>query len=207
MEVEECDDFGVVVFCFVAHPICKAPSFDPLKGFFARITFGTGVVFRGVAVPFKAVSTVEVDPAAEAQGGFLTVFAPEPVGFPGVNVAIWVKCGYKNPVELLEELGHRSRFAVSGNEGVGDVIDAAGADPFAGVGAAGNDDCFAGRREPFGIGGVNANAEGRDVTAFVRDADVDHADVGGEEGLKKAHPRNYDGEGLVVLEKDVRLRT
>lgn len=155
----------------------------------------------------KAVSTVEIDAATEAQGGFLTVFAPEPVGFPGVNITIWVKCGYENPVELLEELGHRFRFAVSGNEGVGDVIDGAGADPFAGMGAAGNDDCFARGRGFFGVGGVYADPEGGDAAAFIRDADIDHADVGGEEGLKEAHPRNYDGEGLVVLEKDVRLRT
>ncbi len=135
----------------------------------------------------------------------MAVFAPEPVGFPGVDVAIWVKCGDENPIEFLEERGHGFGFAVGGNKGVGDVVDGAGADPFARMGAAGDNDCFAGRGRFFGIGGMDSDAKGGDIAAFVRNANIDHAHMGGEEGLEEAHPGDYDGEGLVVLEKDIGL--
>jgi len=177
VEVEECDEFGVVVFRFIADPICEAPGFDALKGTFARETFGTRVVSRRVGVPFETVGAVEVDTTAEAEGGFLAVFAPEAVGFPAVDIAIWVECGDENPVEFLEKLGHGFGFSIGGDKGVGDVVDGACADPFAGMGAASDDDCFAGRRRLFSIGGVDTNTEGRNVTPFVGETNIDNADM------------------------------
>ena len=49
------------------------------------------------------------------------------------------------------------------------------------------------------------NVKRRYVPAFVRYANVDHTDVGREERVQKAHPRNNDRKRLVVAEEDIGL--
>ena len=205
MEVQKCGDFGIVVLRLIENPVREAPSLDALERSFAGKAFRTGIISRDIRIPFEAISAVEVNTTAKAERGFLAIFSPEAVVLPCVDVAIWIEGGDEYPVELLEELGQRFRFAIGGDKGVSDVVDGTGADPFAGMGAAGDDDGFARFGGFFGIGRMDTDAEGRDVAAFVGETDIDHAHVGGKEGLKEAHPGNYNGERLVILEKDVGL--
>ena len=52
---------------------------------------------------------------------------------------------------------------------------------------------------------MHTNPKRRYVPAFVRYADIDHADVGWEERAQEAHPRDNDGKRLVVTEENVSL--
>ena len=47
------------------------------------------------------------------------------------------------------------------------------------------------------------NAKGGNVAAFIRCANRDDADVGGEEGLEESHPRDDDRQAAIVVEEDV----
>lgn len=206
MEVDESDDADVVVLGFIARPIGETAGLNTLEGTFPRETFGTRVVGRtAFTIPFEIVRVVEINTFAEAKGSLLPVFAPQAVALPGVDVAVWVQGWDEDPVELFEEFGHFFGFAVGGDEGVGDVIDCACADPFAGMGAAAYDDGFARTGRFLGICGVDSNAEGRNIAAFVGYANVDHANVGGEEGAEEAHPGDDDRERSVFTEEDVGL--
>lgn len=51
------------------------------------------------------------------------------------------------------------------------------------MGATGYDNCFAGTGRRFAIGRMYANAKSGNVSAFVCDTDVDHADMRGKEAL------------------------
>ena len=73
------------------------------------------------------------------------------------------------------------------------------------MGAPSNDDSLAGRGLLFRVGWMHTNTKGRYVPAFVRYADVDHADVSWEERTQEAHPGDNDRKRLVVAEEDVGL--
>lgn len=203
VQVEEADELDVVVVDLVAGPVGEALGLDGGKGRVAGERLGAGVGGLGVAVPLEGVAAVEVDALAEAEGGRLAVLAPQTVGFPRVDVAVGVERGHEDEVELLEQAGDFAVLAVRVDERPGEVVDGGGGDPFAGVGAAGDEDGAAGEDALLGVGGVDADAQGGDVAAFIGHADVDAADVGGEHGGHEAHPRIDDGEGLVVLEEGV----
>ena len=145
VEVYKRYDGDVIVYRFVAGPVGEATRLNGLEGTFACETFGTRVVgCAAVVVPLEGVSMVKIDASAEAEGCLLSVLAPQTVGFPGVDVAVGVHGGDKDPIEFFEEAGYFLGFTVGGDEGVGDVVDSTGADPLAGMGAAGYDDCFTG---------------------------------------------------------------
>lgn len=156
MEIEESDDFCVILFCFVADPVCEAMRLDSLEWSLAGKRLRARVVLRGIAVPFEAECAVEVDAFAEADPGLLAVLAPKTIAFPRVDVTIWIKRWDENPIKFFEQFGHGRGFAIGGDEGVGNIIDTARADPFASVGATGDDDCFSGGGGLFGVCGVNA---------------------------------------------------
>lgn len=48
-----------------------------------------------------------------------------------------------------------------------------------------------------------AHSESVDITPFIGCADADHADMCGEQRREKPHPRDEDGEGLVIAKEDV----
>ena len=203
VEIEEADDLGVVVLGFVADPLGEAAGLDGVEGAFAREGFRARVVFRRGVVPLERIGVVEVDAFAEPERRLLSVLAPQPVRLPCIDVAIRVEGGDEDPVEFFEELGHGGELAVAGDEGPCHIVDRAGADPFTRVRSACDDDGLSRRRGLFRVGGVDANAQGGDVSAFIGYPNVDHANVGREERSEEAHPRNDDGEGLIVLEKYV----
>ena len=135
----------------------------------------------------------------------LPVLAPKTVILPRIDVAVWVKGWNENPIIVLKELGHRLGFTVGGDEGIGDIIHRRRTNPFAGMRTPDDDDGFARRDSLFRVGRVHTNAKRRYVPAFVRNPDTNHADVGWEERMQKAHPRVNDRERLVVAEEDVSL--
>ena len=176
-----------------------------MKRFLATETLAAGVCVRGLSVPFEPPRAIQIESFAKAEGGLLSVFAPEAVRFPGVGVTIRVHGGNKDPVELLKEIRHVFVFAIFGDEGVGYVVDRTGADPFPCVRTAGHNYGFTLFRGFLGVCRVYADTESRNVATFVGEADVEHTDVRREERLEEAHPGGYDGEGLVILEEYVGL--
>ena len=73
------------------------------------------------------------------------------------------------------------------------------------MGPSSNDDGFARRDLLFRVGWVHTNAKRRYVPAFIRYADIDHADVTWEKRAQEAHPGDNDRERLVVAEENVGL--
>lgn len=172
MQIDKSRKSDVVVFGLVTGPVRETLGFDCFKGRFAGVGFAARVMVWGRVAPLEAVAAVEVDARAEAQGGRLPVLAPETIGFPSVDIAVRVQGRDEDPVEGFEHRVDVGEFAVASDEGVGDVEDGAGRDPFAGVGAAGNDDGAAGAGGLFVVGGVDADAEGGNLAAFVGEADA-----------------------------------
>lgn len=156
MKIEESDDFCVILLRLVADPICEATRLDSLKWSITSKRLRARVVLQGGAVPFEAEGAVEVDTFAEADSGLLAVLAPKTIGFPRVDITIWIKSRDENPIKFFEEFRHGRGFAIGSDEGVGNITDTARADPFAGVGAAGDDDGFSGGGGFFGVRGVDA---------------------------------------------------
>lgn len=93
MQIEEAYEIDIVRYRLVLSPFGEGFGLYGLEGAEASEALGAGVVGRALAVPFKAVATVEVEPTAEAQGRGLTALAPKSVVVPAVDVAVWVECG------------------------------------------------------------------------------------------------------------------
>ena len=135
----------------------------------------------------------------------LAVLPPKTIIFPSVDVAVRVEGWNEYPVIFFKELSHRRGFTISCNEGIGDIVDRRCADPFTSMRTPSDDDSLTRRCWLFRVGRVHTNAKRRYVSTFVRYADIDHADVGGEKRAHEAHPRDYDRERLVIAEEDVGL--
>ena len=158
MEIEESDDFCVILFRFVADPSCEATRLYSLEWSLAGEGLRARVVLRGGAVPFEAEGAVEVDAFTKTNPRLLAVLAPKPISLPRVDITIWIKSRDENPIKFFKEFGHGWGFAIGSDERVRNIIDTARADPFAGVGAAGDDDGFSGGGGLFGVCGVDAYA-------------------------------------------------
>lgn len=52
---------------------------------------------------------------------------------------------------------------------------------------------------------MHAHTERMDITPFIGGADANHADMRREERRQKLHPRDEDGERLVIAKEDVGL--
>ena len=133
----------------------------------------------------------------------LAILSPEAVIFPSVDIAIGIESGDEDPIELFQKICYGFFLAVIRNEGISYPIDCARTDPFPGVGAASYDDCLARTRGFLCISRVYTDSKSRNLAAFVRDSNIDHTNMSREEGLQEAHPRENDGQGLIVTEEDV----
>ena len=203
MQIQKRDDLDVVIRRLVPDPVGESQRFDAFKRLLTRKGLGTRIARRVLAAPLEAKRTIEVEALAEAQVRLLSVLTPQAVRLPCVNVAVRVEGGDKHPVKVLDELRHRFGFSVGGDEAVSDIIDRAGADPLASVGATGDDDGLAWSEGVLDISRVDTDADGGDGTALVGKAEREERDMGSEEGGEKGEPRRYDGKGLICLEEDI----
>jgi len=94
-------------------------------------------------------------------------------------------------------------FSIRSDETPGEIVDGAGADPLARVRAGRYKDCFSRVRGLFTVCRMYTDTKGWYVTPFEADTHIYTADVGRKHGCKQVHPGNYDGEWLIVLEKEV----
>ena len=155
----------------------------------AAVGVGALVGAGAWAAPGDGVVAVEVDAVVAA-----AVFAPEAAAAPGVLVAVGVDDGDDPEGGAIEEGADRGVAVGVAQHAVGDAGGDHGADPFARVLGAGD-------QEGSGCGGV-ADAESADGAAFDRAADrVNGCAVGGE--LEELDEVRGDRVVVVVLGKPV----